>query len=442
MNTRIDNLLKLAENTVAYGRKKGANQIEVLISEGNEFSVDVREGNIERLVEAASKELSLKVIVDQKTASASSSDLSEDTLRRLVENAVERARLASADPNSILPEKVDVTTDGIKLRLFDPKIPELTPEYKILAAKQTEKICLADPRVRKSYGASFGSTVGGVHLVNSNGFSGSYSRSGCSCGVYLQAGEGDNLIDEGWFDSSIHIDSLMNPEALAKKAVHRVTRLIGARKIDTQNVPVVFEQPMTDELLGFLYRCVAGNGIYLRQSFLADKLNTKIGNERITVVDDGLIPGAPGSRPFDREGVPTRKTVVIEKGILRNYLLDTYSARKLRTQSTGNASGANNFHMEAGTSTPDDIVRTVDKGLFLTGTIGFGLVPTTGDISRGAFGLWIEKGEIAFPVAEITISGNLGQILNNVELVGNDLEFKRPITGPTIKVAEMTIGGK
>ncbi|MBP1691196.1 MAG: microcin-processing peptidase 1, partial [Bacteroidetes bacterium] len=211
---------------------------------------------------------------------------------------------------------------------------------------------------------------------------------------------------------------------------------------DTQNVPVILEPPMTGSLLSFLFNCVNGNSIYLKQSFLAGKVGEKVGNDLVTVIDDGTLPGGIGTKPFDAEGVPTQRTVVMEKGVLRSYLMDTYAARKLGMKSTGNASGANNLYLAAGTSTPEEIIRSVDKGLLLTGTIGFGLVPTTGDISRGAFGLWIEKGEIAFPVSEITISGNLGQILRGIQMVGNDLKFKDSITGPTMKIAEMTVGGK
>jgi len=442
MKETNEKLLRLAEDLVAYGRKKGADQVEVSIGEGSEFSVDVREGNIEKLVEAGDKGLSLKVILDQKVATASSSDLTEETLHHLVENAISRAKVSSSDPFAGLPDREDITADVKKMKIFDPKILELPPEKKIAAARETEALCLADKRIKKSFGSGFSTYEGTTYLANSNGFSGSYPRTTCSCSVYLQSGEGDNLIDEGWYDYSRNLDDLMRPEAIAKKAIHRVTRLIGARKIESQNVPVVLEPPMTGGLLGFLYRCINGNTVYLKQSFLADKLNDKVGNDLVTVFDDGLLPGAPGTKPFDREGVPTRKTPVIEKGILKNYLMDTYAARKLNMRSTGNASGPNNFYLTAGKSTPEEIVRSVDSGLLLTGTIGFGLVPTTGDISRGAFGMWIENGEITYPVAEITISGNLGTILQEIEMVGNDLEFKRSVTGPTIKIKEMTIGGK
>lgn len=439
---KTDNLLKTAEELVSFGRKKGATQIEVSIGQGSEFSLDVREGEVERLVEAGSKGLSLRLFVDGKMARASSSDLSKDTLEKLVENAIERAKLSSADPLAGLPEKEAISVDIEKLKLWDPAILELQPEKKIAAAKEIEKICLADKRVKKSFGASYGTYTGETFLANSNGFSGSYKRTACSSGVYLQAGEEPNLFDEGWNDSSRILAKLESPEEIAKKAIHRVTRLIGGKKVETQNVPVVFESPMTASLLSFLFNCINGNSIYLKQSFLAGKIGEKVGNDLVTVIDDGLIPGAAGSKPFDGEGVPTRKTVVIENGVLKNYLMDTYAGKKLNMKSTGNSSGANNFYLAPGTSTPEEIIKSVDKGLFLTGTIGFGLVPTTGDISRGAFGLWIEKGELTYPVAEITFSGNLGQLLKGIEMVGNDVKFKDSITGPTIKVAEMTVGGK
>ena len=434
-------LLGLAESLVAYGKQKGADQVEVLIGDGSEFSVDVREGNVEKLVEAGSKELNLKVILDQRVATASSSDLSTETLHRLVDNAIERAKLSNQDEFAGLPAKEEITAKVADLKIYDAAIVGLAPEKKIARAREIEAICRGDKRIQKSYGANFSTNVGATILANSNGFGAAYEGTFCSCGVQLQAGTGDNLFDEGKFDFASSLSGLMAPEALAKEAIHRVTRLIGARKVPTQDVPVVLEPEMSSELLQFFLNCVQGSSVYRKQTFLADKIGTKVAHERVSIVDDGLMPGVPGAKPFDREGVPTRRTAVIDKGVLKSYLLDTYAARKLKMQPTGNASGANNLFLVAGTSSPADIIRSVDRGLLLTGTIGFGLVPTTGDISRGAFGMWIEGGEIAYPVAEITIAGNLGTMLQGMEMIGNDLEYKRFVSGPTIKVASMTIGG-
>jgi PmbA protein len=203
---------------------------------------------------------------------------------------------------------------------------------------------------------------------------------------------------------------------------------------------------MTSWLLGFLFACVSGTSIYQKTSFLVDKLGKRIGNEKVTVIDDGLMPGLLGTRPFDSEGVPSQKTLVVDKGILRNYLCNTYAARKLKLQSTGNGDGAGvgpgNFYLVPGEMPPEKIVSFLDKGLILTKILGHGLNPVTGDISRGAFGLWVEKGEIVYPVSEITISGNLGDILNKMEVVGNDLDFRVAIVGPTVLVQELTVAGE
>ena len=183
-----------------------------------------------------------------------------------------------------------------------------------------------------------------------------------------------------------------------------------------------------------------------KEILLVDKLEERIGNRNVTVIDDGLMPGMLGTRPFDSEGVPSQKTLAVNKGMLQNYLCNTYAARKLKLKSTGNSAGIgvspNNFYLESGDNSPEEIISSLDKGLILIRTLGHGLNPVTGDISRGAFGLWVESGEVLYPVSEITISGNLGEILNNIELVGSDLDFRSPLSGPTIKVSEMTVAGQ
>ncbi|MEN6310689.1 MAG: metallopeptidase TldD-related protein, partial [Acidobacteriota bacterium] len=209
---------------------------------------------------------------------------------------------------------------------------------------------------------------------------------------------------------------------------------------------VIFEPTQTSWLMGFLFGCVTGTAVYQKATFLAGKLGERIGNESITVVDDGLLAGKLGSRPFDSDGLPSRRTRVLDKGILRSYLCNTYAARKLGLESTGNADGngvgPNNFFLEPGKTPPRDIIAGTKKGLILIRALGHGLNAVNGDISRGDFGLWVEDGEIAYPVSEITISGNLGRVLKDIEAVGDDLEFFSPVTGPTIKVAEMTVAGQ
>lgn len=441
-----ENLLNLATDLVEFGKKNGADQIQINIGKTTDFSVEVLQGEIEKLTEATDKGVSIKVIIDGKTAMASSDDLKEDTLHRMIENAIKRAQLSGKDEFAGLPDKLENLAklpDVSMLKLYDPNIESIDPEIRIKMAKEVEKIGLADKRIKISEGASFGSGVHEVFLANSNGFAGTYKKSTCSYGVGFQAGEGDNLVSDYWYESAINFDKLPNPEFVAKKALERVTRMIGARKVATQNAPIVMEPNIAASLiLGFLSQCLAGSSIYMKRSFLMNSLEKKIGSDLANIVDNPLMPNVGGSRPFDAEGVPMRKNTIFSKGVLKSFILDSYSARKLKTKTTGNAGGVSNFYLENGNSDPKDIIKSVKNGLYLTGTIGQGTVPTTGDLSKGAFGLWIENGELTYPVSEITIAGNLAQMLADIEMVGNDLELKRSIASPTLKIREMSISGK
>ncbi len=445
-STGRSDLRDLAERLVDFARKCGADEAEVSVADGREFDVDVRKGRIEHLVEAGSRVCGLKVIRDRRTAYASSSDLAMGTLHRLVRNAVRRTGLGSPDEFAGLAPLSRKQVDAASLRLYDPAVASLDSKTKIALARDTERIALLDRRITNSHGSNFGTTELRSVLANSNGFVGEYEQTFCELSVGLQAGDTDNKVEDSWFSAKRHFKDLATPDAVARKAVERTVRQLRPRKIRTQNVPVVFESTQTSWLLGFLFGCVTGTAVYQKATFLADKLGQRIGNGLITIVDDGLMPGEIGTRPFDSDGLPSRKTTVVEKGILKSYLCNTYAARKLKLRSTGNAEGGgvgpNNFYLEPGTVAPEKIVASMKKGLILIRTLGHGLNSVSGDISRGAFGLWVEGGEIVYPVSEITISGNLGNILNTIEAVGNDLEFFSPVTGPTIKVAEMTVAGQ
>lgn len=438
-------LSELAESLVSYARKCGADEAEVSVVDGYEFNVDVRKGKIERLIEAGSRTCGLRVIKDKRTAFASSSDLDPETLRRLVRNAVRRAGLGHPDPFAGLAPLSKKTVEVSSLRLYDPAVAELDSRTKVGLALETERIALRDKRITNSHGAGFVTNVIRSMLANSNGFAGEYEQTFCGLGVGLQAGDTDDLVEDSWSSSKRHFRDLESPEAIASKAVERTVRQLRPRKVRTQKVPVIFEPAQTSWLMGFLFSCVSGTAVYQKSTFLAGKRGRRIGNNLVTVVDDGCLPGELGSRPFDSDGVPSQRTMVVERGVLKNYLCNAYAARKLRLRSTGNADGSgvgpNNFFLLPGKSSPEDIVRSTKKGLILIRALGHGLNPVTGDISRGAFGLWVEGGEVAYPVAEITVSGNLGRILESIEQVGNDLEFLSPVAGPTVKVAEMTVAG-
>jgi PmbA protein len=442
MSTKHENLMDLATSLVEYGRKKGASEIEVSISQGSQFKAAVRDGDLETLTESGPKGLQIRVFVDNKAANASSSDFTKATLTNLVDNAIVRAKLSGTDPFAGVPDLEKVAVESASLRIFDPAIVEMVPEKKIGYAKQAEAIGLRLKGVNKSLGSSFVTNATTRYLANSKGFANSYASTVAYSVVGFEAGEGTNLFQDYWFEGGTTLAKMPEPEVLAKTAANRVTRLIGARKVPTQNVPVVVEPSVAASLLlGLFSGCINGPSIAQRRSFLVDKLGQQIASELVTIVDDGLMPAGFGTVPFDSEGVPSRKNLVVDKGVLKTYLLDTYHSRKLKMPPTGNSDGTTNFFLAAGTSSPEQIISSVDRGLLLTGTIGLGTDPTTGDISMGAFGLWIEKGQIAFPVAEITISANLATILKGIDMVGNDLVFHDQTNAPTIKVAEMTIGG-
>ncbi len=439
-------LTGLAQDLVNFGKSKGADEIEVSVSDGHEFSADVRLGKIENLLEAGSRALGLRVIKDKKTAFASSSDLSRETLEQLVKNAIKRAAFANPDEFSGLPSLPSEKMDIPSLDLFDSSISELDSKKKIALALETERIALEDKRITNSHGASFETKEIKTVLANSNGFLQEYGQTVYGLSVGLQAGDTDNRVEDYWFSMKRHFKDLEQPEQVAKSAIERTVRQLKPKKIKTQKVPVIFEPMMTSWLMSFLFACVSGVSVYQKTSFLADRLGEKIGNNSVNVYDDGLIKGKLGSRPFDTEGVPCTATPVVQNGVLKNYLCNTYAAKKLKLKSTGNSSGTgvspNNFYLEAGKTPPDKIISSLEKGLIVIRTLGHGLNPVTGDISRGAFGLWVEKGEIAYPVSEITISGNLGDILNSIEMTGSDLSFLTPVTGPMIRIQELTVAGE
>lgn len=434
--------LEIGGELVKYGKSLGASDVQVSVGSGERFSVDVRDGKVENLVQAGSMGLSLKVVMDGKVATASSSDMRPETLKKLMDGAVERAKYAGKDDFAELPDPEGEIVNAEKLNLYDPEFDSYTAEQKIKLAKEVERLALAEGKIKKSGGAGASSSINETTLVTSRGFAGSYKSSYFSYGVSLQAGEGDNLYDDGRWTSARRMKDLESPEKIAKEAVERTARMIGARKIATQNVPVVFEPEMSAMLLGFLASCIYGSSVYMNRSFLAGKLGEKIAGENVTIIDDPLMPGALGSRPFDGEGIASRRNAIIERGVLKNYALNNYAAKKLSLKVNGMGSGTSNYYLESGKLSQAEIIKSVDKGLLLINTIGQGEVPTSGDISKGAYGMWIENGEIVYPVAEITFSGNLGKILNSIEMIGNDPDKTSSTYAPTIKVAELTLSGK
>ena len=300
------------------------------------------------------------------------------------------------------------------MKLYSPEIEALAGETKIDYAMRAEAAALAyDPRITNSEGGSFDSNIGSRVFANSRGFVGSYRSTYCSISAVPIAVENGSMERDYWYSMARSVSGLEAPEYVGRKAAERAVRRLGGVKVETQRVPVVLDPRMARSLIGDIADAVDGRAIYRNASFLAGKLGEKIASSKMTVTDDGTIPGLFGSQPFDDEGVPTRRTVVIENGVLKSYLLNTYSARKLGLKSTGNASrgvtgnagiGHGNFYLERGEKTPEQIIAGVKNGFYVTELIGTGVNIVTGDYSRGAAGLWIRDGELAFAVSEVTIS--------------------------------------
>jgi PmbA protein len=435
------NYLSLAEKLVKQGKNKGAN-VKISIRNDKNFDVGIRNGEVEELQEAGSTSLSLSVNLDNKTASAATSDMSETTLTSLLENTIERAKLSSVDESSIFPEYEKLSINPEALDLYSEEIQKISPEEKIKIAKQLEEICLKDKKISLSAGSGYSTNESEYFLALSNGFSGSYKSSACSVGVYLQAGSDASATQDGWSDSARNPKNLLPIEQIAKIAIERATRLQNAKKVPTQSVPVIVDRYIASAIFGFMLECINGRSIYMQQSVFAGKLNELIANKNVTIYDNPLITGAAASRPFDAEGIPTRKNQIIENGILKNYILNTYSAKKLDLKVNGLASGTSNLFLEKGEYSEADLIKSVDKGLLLLRTLGQGTDATTGGYSKGAYGMWIEKGELSHPVSEITISSNIKDMLLGIEMVANNPDTRKSWQFPTFKIAEMTISGE
>ena len=446
-------LEQIAKELVDKATAAGASAADVVVLEGEEFSTALRLGKIEKLKEASSKGLGLRVFIGTRSASAYSSDFSAASLDVLVKRTLEMARETSEDPASRLPDPSLLGKYEGDLQLYCPDIAALPAEERIAWARRAEEAAMAvDPRIRNSEGAWFESNVGTKAYASSTGFVGSYRGSYCSVAVspIAQTEPGGNMERDYWYSVARSVAALESPEEVGRKAAERALRRLGARKVSTRQVPVVFDPETASSLVGHIFGAVRGDSIYRKASFLTDKLGQQVAGENVTVLDDGLRPGGFGSRPFDDEGIPASTTTVIDRGVLKNYLLNTYSAAKLGLKTTGNAPralagapsvGPKNLYLKSGEASPEEIIRSVKDGFYVTELIGFGVNVVTGDYSRGAAGLWIENGELSYPVHEVTIAGSLQEMLNHIEMIGSDLEFRRSVTSPTLRVGGLTVAG-
>ena len=457
-------LKNIASDVLARALKAGATDAETVVYEGDEFSALVRLGQVEQLKESGSRAIGLRVFLDsangKRVASTSSSDLSFEGLTRLVDGAVALARIASEDPFAGLPEPEEFGQLHGDQHLYFDDVNHMPPAERIEIARRTEAAALAyDTRVQNSRGGDFDTATSHKIMLNSRGFFGEYRRSYCGFSVSpIAQDERGNMQRDYWYSNARTTTLLENPEAIGREAARRAIERLGARRVPTQRATVVFGTELAQSIIGSIFDAVNGDSIYRNASFLSGMLGEQIAGENITVIDDGTLifdhdgqkVGGFGTRPFDSEGLPTRRTVLVERGILKNYVLNAYTARKLGMKSTGNASrglagnpgiGAGNYFLEPGTLTPRELIADIKSGLFVTETMGHGVNLVTGDYSHGASGLWIENGEFTYPVEEITIAGNLKDMYKNIVAIGNDLLFRGASAAPTIRIEGMTIAG-
>jgi PmbA protein len=452
---------KLAVDTVEQAIASGATDAEVVVASGDEFEALIRMGEVERLKESGSRAMGIRVYFKaedgMRTSTTSSTDFSEDGVRRLVSGAVELAKITTPDPFAGLAEVDAFGSLPGELGLYHDDVYGLPAAERIAWAKRAEAASLAYEgtaagSITNSKGAGFDAATGHKVLANSRGFVGEYRRSYCSIDSAPIAQTPDGKMQrDHWYSSARSAGKLESPESVGREAARRALRRLGAKPVPTQQVPIVFSPELARSIVGHIFDAASGSAIYHHSSFFVGMLGKQVAASDITVIDDGTIVGGFGTSPFDGEGLPTRRTVIVENGILKNYLLNTYMGRKLGMSSTANASrglagtpgiGSHNLFLTAGTMSAEALLSGIPSGLYVTELIGQGVNMVTGDYSRGASGLWIENGELTYPVEEITIAGNLKEMLKNISAVADDLVFRGSVASPTIRIDGMVVAGE
>ncbi|MGB5545706.1 MAG: TldD/PmbA family protein [Polyangiales bacterium] len=447
-------LLELGHSVVDRATAAGADVAEAGVHSGSHLSVKVRMGEPELVEEAGSRALGLRVMVGQRVASTYTSDLSEQGQRTLIEDALELARLSEADAFAGPPDPSDLSSESQwkDLDTFDDSVSRISADEALDRALQGERAAFDfDPRISNSEGASFTRARGVSALVTSGGFVGSDYGTYASIVVNPVADDEGGKKRSGYhWSASRHYADLEDSRAVGQEAARRTIAQLGAKKLPTQELPVVFDKDAARSILSLFAGCVLGGAIWRKSSYLVDRVGTRVASDLVDVVDDPLLPRAPGSRAFDGEGLLSRSTTVVESGVLKSYLMDTYSARKLGLKSTGSASrspsggissSSSNLILKASSQSRDELIADTKHGLYVTGMMGFGFNAVTGDFSRGASGFLIEDGKLSHPVSEITISLNLDQLLQRIDAVADDLDQRTAVASPTFRVSSMTLAG-
>lgn len=435
-----ETLRQLAADVLDHARQGGASACETDVSEAFGQSVTVRKGEVETIEYNRDKGIGVTVYLGQRRGHASTSDFSRQALRATVEAALAIARYTAPDPCAGLPDEALLARDGVDLDLYHPWA--LPVEEAITIARRCEQAAFAvSPLVKNSEGASVSVQQSQFVSANSLGFMGGFptSRHYISCAVI--AGENEAMQRDDWYTTGRDPGRLASPEAIGDYAARRALSRLAARRLSTRSVPVLFEAPLAASLIGNFVHAASGGALYRKASFLADSLGQAVFPSHVRISERPHLKCGLASSPFDDDGVATRDREVVADGILNGYFLSTYSARKLGMQTTGNAGGCHNLIVRPGGLDFQGLLREMDTGLLVTELLGHGVNYVTGDYSRGAAGYWVEGGEIRYPVQEITIAGNLKEILAGIVAVGSDVLVRGSKQVGSILVERMTVAG-
>lgn len=442
------NYIDLTEKLVNRSLRLGADAAEVFLQTSRNLSIRVRNSDIETVQEAASRGVGFRVFVDGKMGFSHCNDFDDKALDDTISRAIAFAKLTSPDENNVLP--ANLPHNDIE-GMYDPGIVEVPMDSKINMALEVESLAMRDPRITHSSGASFGEGESEVFIGNSNGVLKSRKQSACSVGVSVVAEKGEERNTGGEYSSRRFFKDLEDLEVIASKAAEKAWEMLDPRMIGTQRAAVIFDPAVGRSLLGGIIAAINGERVLQGASFLRNSLDQRFASDLLTIIDDGTRPGGMSSTPFDGEGVPTARTVLVENGILRSFIYNTQVAKRAGVESTGHASrggftglpgiGTHNLWVEAGNYSPEEIIANTRRGLLLKGVTGYGINPVNGNFSGGATGFWIENGKIVHPVKGLTIAGSAEAILNGIDMVGNDLDMTLSFTSPTIRIREMQIGG-
>ncbi len=441
-------LSELAQRLVEAAKRAGADAADAIAVRGVSQGVEVRDGKVEESERSEGDDVGLRVFVGKRQAVVSTSDVSGDNVAGLAERAVAMAKVAPDDEYVGLADPSLLAKSFPDLDLLDTEAPSVSELER--RAHEAEAAGLAVKGVTKSGGASASAGIGGMVLVTSAGFHGSYLRSSQGISMTAIAGEGTGMERDYDFTSAIHASDLASPESVGRSAGERAIARLNPRKVATCKVPVVFDPRVAGSLVGHLVGAANGASIARKTSFLKDRLGERLFDKSIRIIDDPLRVRGLRSQSFDAEGVAARKIAIVDGGVLTTWLLDTSTARELGMTTTGHAHrgvssppspGAYNLHLEAGKQTPAELMSDIKEGFYVTDLIGSGVNGVTGDYSRGAAGFWIENGELTYAVSEVTIAGHLLEIFKSM-IPANDLEFKYGVNAPTVRIEGLTIAGR